>query len=119
MFEEEFEIIAHKFVIIEEFLSSLKISNKNYISNPGIYVFLNKESVIKVGRSLSNSRKRALTHISANTNIDSFNMIDMPSDINSKVLLFIVRNNEDYHWVAAIEIYLEKSLNPLIKTKRH
>ena len=119
IFKSEFQCISHKFVIIEENVSSLSKSTKDFIHHPGVYVFLVSDKVIKVGRHLTNSRKRALEHIRDNTRNETFEMKNLGNDPqNSKVLLFNVINENDHHWVAAVEIFLERTLNPVIKSQR-
>lgn len=118
IFNNEFAAIANKFVLIEENLSRLDISEKKYIYHPGVYIFFIDGNVIKVGRHLVNSRKRALEHIRDNTKNESFEMKSLKGNTNAKVLLFNLKNENDYHWSASAEMFLEKKLNPVIKSKR-
>lgn len=118
IFNSEFSFITDKFVIIEEILPNLKNSTKDYIYHPGVYIFLFDSKVIKVGRHLTNSRKRALEHIKAETQKDDFNMKSLENNPNCKVILINLKSIEDYHWAASLEIFLEKKLNPQIKSKR-
>lgn len=46
--------------------------------------------------------------------MNSFNS----SDVNCGLILINCINPEDYHWVGAIEIYFEKTLKPVIRSKR-
>ena len=117
-FELEFNSISDKFEIIEENVRNLPNSKKEFIHNPGVYVFFNNNGIIKVGRHLKNSRKRAYEHIIANTKNNSIEMKNLPDFPDSKVLLLNVKNKNDIHWVAAVEIFLEIQLKPLIRTKR-
>ncbi|UGU14244.1 hypothetical protein LS482_11020 [Sinomicrobium kalidii] len=119
IFEQEFQCVSDKFVIIEENVADLSSSTKEFIYHPGVYVFIVSNKIIKVGRHLTNSRKRALEHIHANTRNETFEMKYLPDTPNSKVLLFNVLNPDHYHWVAALEIFLERELNPVIKSKRY
>ncbi len=118
IFKSEFEFIENKFIIIEEKINNLKASRKEFIYNPGVYIFIDNNLVIKVGRHFSNSRKRALEHIKANTKNELFEMKNLIHSHNSKVILINLKDNKEFHWIAAIEIYLEQKLKPLIKTKR-
>lgn len=117
-FKTEFGSISEKFDIIEENLSNLGNSKKEHIYYSGVYVFYLEGEVIKVGRYLTNSRKRALQHIRDNTKNESFEMKTLAENRNAKVLLFNLKNTDDYHWAASVEIYLEKKLNPVIRSKR-
>ncbi|WP_273566523.1 hypothetical protein [Maribacter halichondriae] len=118
-FETEFKSISQKFVIIEEYLEDLAASKVDFIYNPGVYIFLFDNEVIKVGRHLTNSRKRALEHIRDNTENEDFEMSKMVGNKKSKVILLNVKDVNDKHWVAAFEIFLEEKLNPKIRSKRH
>ncbi|GGG39836.1 hypothetical protein GCM10011414_06620 [Croceivirga lutea] len=118
-FQEEFGSITHLFTIIEEPLSSLAACTKTHVYNPGVYVFVLDNQVIKVGRHLTNSRKRALEHIRDNTSGKGvFQMKSLADKPETKVILFNVSDPKNYHWVAAVEIYLENKLEPLIKSGR-
>lgn len=119
LFKKEFEPIAHLFTIIEEPLSSLDYCTKTHVYNPGVYVFVLDNQVIKVGRHLTNSRKRALEHIRDNTSGKGiFEMKKLEDKPETKVILFNVADPNNYHWVAAVEIYLENNLEPVIKSGR-
>ena len=93
---------------------------KDACCKPGVYVFWvengwdEKESrVEKVGRSFSNSHKRAQQHIKDNTK-------GLMRDRSSmyKLLLFNAQDDHSKHWIAALEVFLELNLNPNIKSKR-
>ena len=90
-------------------------STKDEVVKPGVYVFWNKSEVIKVGRHLVNSRMRALQHIKADT---GGIMKKLKNSKTAKLILFNVKNEKDFHWVASLEIYLELNLNPKIKAHR-
>src|SRR5690606_11359085 len=117
-FYTEFGTIADKFTIIEEYLVNLSKSEKKYIYNPGVYVFCLDGNVIKVGRHLTNSRKRALEHIRDNTANGELQMASLKENVQVKVLLFNLKKIEDSHWSASVEMFLERKLNPIIKSKR-
>ncbi|MGP1994069.1 hypothetical protein D9V96_019460 [Zobellia laminariae] len=118
IFKTEFGAIANKFILIEENLSSLYCSKKAYIYHPGVYIFFLDGNVIKVGRHLVNSRKRALEHIKCNTKNECFEMKSLEENTSAKVLLLNLKDPSNYHWSASAEIFLEKKLNPVIKSKR-
>ncbi|WP_156102275.1 hypothetical protein [Muricauda sp. MAR_2010_75] len=118
IFITEFQAVFDRFTIIEEDVLSLASSNKDYIYHPGVYVFFLNGKVIKVGRHLTNSRKRALEHIRDNTRNEGFEMGDLNRNIGVKILLFNLKDANDYHWAASVEMYLETKLDPVIKSKR-
>lgn len=119
-FETEFQGIRDKFEDPLELDSAEKGVQNSSISKPGVYVIWHDDCVIKVGRHLSNSRKRALQHLAMPIPYKGDNAMTINSlDLNQvKIILFNVKNRDDKHWVAALEIYLELNLNPKIKAKR-
>ncbi len=115
-FYDEFGSITNKFVIITLKLDEAKNLKEKYLSHPGVYVWYNfKKGPIKVGRHLINARRRALEHIRDNT---AGIMKAICEDKDTILILFNVKDQKDIHWVAALEIFLEKSINPLIKSNR-
>ena len=67
IFRSEFRGIADKFQIHDLRLIDARLDKTLGAASPGVYVFISGEKVIKVGRHLQNSRKRALEHIGADT----------------------------------------------------
>lgn len=118
IFKAEFGSISDKFTVIEENPSNLNASKKEHIYHPGVYVFCLDDKVIKVGRHLINSRKRALEDIRDNTHNEVFEMKSLSEYTQAKILPFNLKDPNDYHWSASAEMYLEKQLNPIIKSKR-
>jgi hypothetical protein len=118
LFESEFSFVKDRFKVIDLNVSELKSSVEECIYHPGVYVFYSAEKIIKVGRHLVNSRKRALEHIRDNTMNENLEMKDLAIDPNVRVLLINVKNLADAHWVASVEIFLETCLTPLIRSKR-
>ena len=118
-FYKEFCFIKDKFRLIPLTINKAETSEEEFVYHPGVYVFWKDENIIKVGRHLTNSRKRALEHIRDNTRNEKFQMNQLSEDnCNCGLVLINCKNPEDYHWSAAIEIFLEKVLNPVIKSKR-
>lgn len=116
LFEKEFGSLSEKFVIIELQIDTASDSQLPYIANPGVYVYWHpRKGVIKVGRHLNNSRKRALEHIRDNT---GGTMAELLADNTARLLLFNVRDEKDVHWVAALEVYFESTLQPKIRSER-
>ena len=119
VFEEEFRPLLDKFEIIDLMMYEVFKTKDPIVSLPGVYIFWYKNKIIKVGRHLENSRKRALEHIRDNTRNSEFEMKDFKSDSKDYGLVLInCKVYEDYHWVAAVEIFMERILNPVIKSKR-
>jgi len=126
IFKKEFQPILNKFEIIQVLrgkpFTSMNIveakDKNNLIWHPGVYVFYGNERVWKVGRHLTNSRKRANQHINDNTHTEKYSIKDLEKITDAELILFNIIKQEDYHWVAAVEIYLEEKLKPLIPSKR-
>jgi len=118
-FKKEFYPIEDKFNLIRLTLEEAYESKDEIVAQPGVYIFWFEDKIIKVGRHLTNSRKRALEHIRDNTRNDEYQMKSLDScNINCGLILINCINTKDTHWVAAIEIYLEDVLKPVIKSSR-
>ncbi|RJX17072.1 MAG: hypothetical protein C4575_14150 [Desulforudis sp.] len=116
LFEQEFKIIRDIFAVLIVPAPDAAKSNEKYIWHPGVYVWWHPEyGVVKVGRHFTNSRKRALEHIRDNTDNK---LRDIGQDTSAKLILINVKDLKDYHWVAAVEIFLEDNTDPKIKSKR-
>jgi hypothetical protein len=120
-FEKEFSILAAKFERTTLDMTSVDAATGPKTAKPGVYVYWNPNyGVIKVGRSLDNSLKRALEHIRDNTKggKPELEMKTLMGDKNTQLLLFNSVNKDDLHWPAALEIFFERKLNPYIPSDR-
>lgn len=128
-FKKEFEPIIEKFEIIKvldgnkidyNFIYDLKkpSDDNNLIWHPGVYVFYGNGKVYRVGRHLTNSRLRVLQHIKYNSQNKEYKISDLNKFEDAEIILFNVKDQKDKHWVAAVEIFLEILLQPLIKAGR-
>jgi len=119
IFINEFGDLSAYFKCFELSVEEARVSDEQCIWNPGVYVWWHpKKGVIKVGRHLTNSRKRALEHIEANT---AGQIRELAEDAQTRILLFNLIDTDKelkLHWVAALEIYFEHKLNPSIPSKR-
>ena len=113
-FEREFWPVAGKFDQLTLSVSEANESQDLRVARPGVYVWVTGGRVFKVGRSLTNARKRALEHIRDNTG-GALKELSLKEDTH--LMLFTV-HQDDYHWPAALEVYLERVLDPEVKTKR-
>ena len=131
IFHNEFHFVENKFDIIRV-LNNKKFNLENILSaidkndciwHPGVYVFYGQKKVWKVGRHFINSRMRASQHLAENTQSENHSINDLVDIPDSELILFNLNQKSmhkefEYHWVAAVEIYLENILNPLIRSKR-
>ena len=113
IFQDEFAPVFSKFEIIAFPITQANNFHES-TDRPGVYVYWKEDKVIKVGRHLVNARKRALEHIRDNTGGE---MASLRNDLNCWLILFTVDQNE-YHWAATPEMFLEMKLNPKIKSGR-
>ena len=119
MFHNEFSPMDKKFIINELNIADALNNGDDDVNKPGIYIFWTPEDgVIKVGKSHSNSKKRALEHIRDNTHNKDINMCDLPNNKEAKLLLFNIINDIDLHWLLSLEAYMEWNINPKIKAGR-
>ena len=111
---QEFGQIADRFEILD--LTMDKAAGAKTPARAGVYVFWKGGSVIKVGRHLQDPKKRALEHIGANT---GGTMKELGADPACHLLLLIVKEQErDIHWPFALEVFLERKLQPTVKADR-
>lgn len=143
VFQKEFAFLQDKFLIIKahtnediKFMNcdiwindhwESKIVDTDFenesIAKPGVYVIWkdfkdnNRSNVIKVGRHLENSRFRAFQHLKA-TYPSYEDMKSLKQDNEARILLFNLKESNNKYWAAALEIYLELSLQPIVKANR-
>ena len=129
-FKSEFGWIENKFEILDlladgtpmEYqtirLVKLPSAQNNIVWHPGVYVFIGNGSVYKVGVSVRNSRARVMEHLKVNTRKNGKSIMDIKEAEDRSILLFNVKNPKDNHWLLALECFLEKELDPLIKSDR-
>ena len=118
-FSKEFSTLESKFTITELSISDALNNGTEEINKPGIYVYWHPaHGVIKVGKSQSNSKKRALEHIRDNTHNSEINMNELPTDKEAILLLFNIKNSSDLHWLLSLEAFMEWNTSPSIKAGR-
>jgi len=115
IFETEFAAHKQKFEIIDLKGNEIRESKDLRIARSGVYVFYKDGKVVKVGKSLSNARKRALQHFKDNTGKI---MKALDGDPTLHLLLFTVNKRENEHWVIALEDFFEWKLKPVIRSYR-
>jgi len=121
LFKKEFGFLESRFEIYEVPAHGAREAEGEHIWKPGAYVLYHPDfGILKVGRHLTNARKRALDHIRDNTGAgEPFEMKAMGADPRTRLMLFVVKDEKkDWHWPAALEIYLERELEPRIRSKR-
>jgi hypothetical protein len=95
-------------------------NNGEAVNKPGVYVFWKETlGVIKIGKSQSNSKIRALQHIRDNSKNDKVQMGDLNNDKSCHLFLFNVLSRDDIHWILGLEYFMEMKLNPLIPSTRN
>lgn len=114
VFQEEFGPIAEKFETFELVHVDFRNSSLTQAARPGTYVWWDGERFVRVGVSLINARARALQHIRDNTGGICSGLAE---NQNARLILFTVEPR-DIHWAAALEVYLENKLDPVIPSKR-
>lgn len=122
LFNNEFAGIQDKFEVVELPLVSAEQDIIVNAAKPGVYVFFKNNKVWMVGRHLLNSRKRAMEHL--NVNREDYQIKNLKNDPEASLLLFNVKEHKPKegvdlrHWVAALEIFFELRLDPLVKSAR-
>ena len=121
LFKSEFLPLVGKFQTFVLSFSEAASLKDDHAWKPGCYVLWSPTAgPVKVGRHLKNAKKRALEHLDADYQNDEKNRIirEMKQNPASRLLLFNVKQVEDKHWVAAVEIFLETRINPAIAALR-
>jgi len=118
-FFNEFSALKSKFNVFELNIDSALHSGIEEINRPGIYVYWHpRHGVIKVGKSQSNSKKRALEHIRDNTHNSKISMSSLPDEEETVLLLFNIKDKSDLHWLLSLEAFMEWNTSPVIKAGR-
>ena len=115
-FEREFWPIAGKFDHFVLAVGEWRDHDLHAAARPGVYVWFDgsRDRVVKVGVSLVNARARALNHLRDDT---GGTMAALAKEPQTRMILFTLQE-ADKHWAAALEIYLERVLDPEIKSAR-
>jgi len=121
LFESEFGSLTSHFKRFDFTECEARKSQEDKVWHPGVYVWYSEsQGIIRVGKSFTNSRKRALEHIRDNTGgvmqrleergelrLQLFNLKEFDSTDAPKL-----------HWVAALEVLFEHQLKIHIPSKR-
>jgi hypothetical protein len=114
LFRKEFGDIAAHFYINNLSIAESKTSAEREIVRPGVYVLWSDGRAMKVGRSFDNARKRALTHLAADT---GGKLAALGVDPEARLFLFTLKD-DNLHWVSALEVFLERGLKPEVPSDR-
>ena len=114
VFEREFWPVAGKFAFLALAAEEARASDSPLVWRPGVYVWTDGKRVYKVGRHLTNARKRAFEHVQDDTD----GQLKAVGEGTNAVLILLTVDSEDRHWAAALGIYLEEKLKPLVRSKR-
>lgn len=118
-FSKEYSSLKLKFNVLELNIDNALNNGTEEANRPGVYVYWHPEhGVIKVGKSQSNSKKRALEHIRDNTHNSNISMNTLPNKKETILLLFNINNNSDLHWLLSLEAFMELNTYPVIKAGR-
>lgn len=105
-FLEEFGFLKEKFDCLNFPVTEIPKERNPY--RAGVYVFYTDIRIWKVGKSNDNAIKRALEHFTADTgNGIGKGMKKHKDDSTMKLVLFLIKDPKDLHWVFALECYFE------------
>jgi len=119
---EEFGDKAKHFIVREFALTGLKGDEVEQTKDAGVYVFWHsRHGFVKVGKSQSNASKRAMEHIRDNTSAKGgeLQMRALRDDPACKLIVLNVDDHQNMHWVLALENFLERKLQPCIRSVRN
>jgi hypothetical protein len=129
-FESEFGFIKDKFELIDllannspmdyKTIEYLKLPSEDYniVWHPGVYIFIGNNELYRVGVSMRNSRARVMEHIVAQTSKDGICILDIDKYSDKSILLINIKNQQDRHWLLALEVFLETKFQAKIKARR-
>ena len=114
--DEEFLHLKDKFELNEMEKSVNKTDEKYKIATkPGIYIISCDNEILKVGRHFENAAKRAFEHFRDNTGFIN----EKTENKTTMIYIYNLKNRENDFWLPSLELYLEKKLEPKIKSKRN
>ena len=118
-FADEYGSLAAKFHVYVLGVEEAYEIKEGGVNKPGVYVYWHpKYDVIVIGKSQSNSKKRALDHIRDNTRRGALEMAALKDDKDVRIMLFNVFAKKDLHWVLSLEAFMEWNLSPAIPAGR-
>jgi len=118
-FISEFGATSNGFDIIDLCVEEAVSTVNPKCNRPGVYVYWHPEyDVVLVGKSQSNSKKRALQHIKDNSGNNVVSMNYFEGDSRLRILLFNISEDNFKHWVLALEAFFEWNIRPVIKAWR-
>lgn len=119
LFESEYSAVRSKFNLIMLSIDDAFKDSTISTGSTGVYVFWKPNiGVIKVGKSQTNSKKRALEHLTANTKNELIEMESLKHDKEAKLLLININLANNLHWLLSLEAFMEWNTYPAIKAKR-
>jgi hypothetical protein len=107
VFKTEFSALIERFDYIDLAGVAIRESQDPRIARAGVYIFYKDGEVLKVGKSLSNARRRALEDFRDNTGKI---MKNLDGDSGLHLLLFTVDKRENEHWIIVLEDFFEWKL---------
>ena len=119
LFNKEFDVLTKKFSTSELTIQEASSNSSKEVNSPGIYVYWHpKHGVLKVGKSQSNSKKRALEHIRDDTRKDDISIKELSKEKETVLLLLNIVDSKDLHWLLSLEAFLELKTTPSIPAGR-
>ena len=107
VFKTEFSALIEKFDYMDLDGVAIRESQDPRIDRAGVYIFYRDGKVLKIGKSLSNARMRALEHFRDDTGKI---MKELDGDSELHLLLFTVDKRENEPWVIVLEDLFEWKL---------
>lgn len=118
----EFGEKAKYFTPVQVWLNNRKCKEYEATKVPGVYVFLHEGVCIKVGKSQTNAFKRAMQHCGTDNTSSAdkkWKMSELRDNDKTMLLVYALNQPDGLHWVLALENFLERKLEPAIRSKRN
>lgn len=106
IFNEEFGFLKSKFDCLAFSVTEIPKDNNPY--RAGVYIFYYDKKIWKVGKSNDNTIKRAIEHFTVDTGHRiGKGMKKFENDSAMNLVLFLIKDIKDLHWVIALECFFE------------
>lgn len=112
-FEREFWPIRGRFDVLTLRKSEDWGRSDPWVYRPGVYVWIEGDEILKVGRHFVNAHKRAFEHIQDDTG----GVMAGLDERDDAVLVLFTAPEADRHWIAALEVFLETAFRGDLKVR--
>jgi hypothetical protein len=118
LFKQEFGLLSERFDMHVLDGDDAISTPRSVPPRPGVYVWIANGRACKVGKHQSNSLGRARDHVRAKDGTGPKLKKAFEGDPRPMLFLLHIRNSQDSHWVPALEAFLERRVDPVVRAGR-